>query len=495
MKKKPNIVIINPDQMRADTLAHLGNEASITPNLDALAKEGVSFSNAFCQNPVCTPSRCSFMTGWYPHVRGHRSMEYMLHDDEPNLLRNLKNSGYHVWLNQRNDLFPAQYPEKYAKYCDTYFRLPESPDSLPRDNWRGEKGESNYYSFFRGKVPPHKNLDRIWTEGAVEFIQEYDEEKPFCIFLPLMLPHPVYKVSDPFYSNVNRDKIQKRILPPDGFTGKPKIEKELNKLFNMDSWTEEQYKELRAVYLGMCNEVDFFTGMVIDALKAKGIYDNTVIFVFSDHGDYTGDYGLVEKAQNCFEDCLTNVPFIVKLPKEMGRRKGISDELVELIDFYATVEEIADLETTHQHFGKSLVPYLQKNEEELRDAVFSEGGFRVGESYCSETGGPNGLTEENLYYPRLSLQLSNEFTYNGKAVMCRTKEYKYIKRLYEEDEFYDLRNDPEEVSNVINDENYKDEILVLKERLLTHYLDTCDVVPLNKDKRMDSDFIELLYKK
>lgn len=76
MIKRPNIVILNPDQMRADSLHHLGNEAAVTPILDALSEEGVSFSRAFCQNPVCTPSRCSFMSGWYPHVAGHRTMTH-----------------------------------------------------------------------------------------------------------------------------------------------------------------------------------------------------------------------------------------------------------------------------------------------------------------------------------------------------------------------------------------------------------------------------------
>lgn len=94
---KPNIIIFNPDQMRADSLAHLGNPASITPNLDRFAHEdAVSFRNAFCQNTVCVPSRCSFLTGLYPHVRGHRTMSYMLHEDESSLLSELKQSGYYV---------------------------------------------------------------------------------------------------------------------------------------------------------------------------------------------------------------------------------------------------------------------------------------------------------------------------------------------------------------------------------------------------------------
>ena len=94
MMDQPNIVIFNPDQWRGDVLGHVGNPGAVTPHLDALvAKDGVSFSQAFCQNTVCTPSRCSFMTGWYPHVRGHRTMFHMLQPDEPMLLRTLKDNG------------------------------------------------------------------------------------------------------------------------------------------------------------------------------------------------------------------------------------------------------------------------------------------------------------------------------------------------------------------------------------------------------------------
>ena len=79
MPKKPHILIFNPDQWRGDVMGHLGNPAAVTPNLDHLVEtDGVSFRVAACQNTVCTPSRCSFMTGWYPHVRGHRTMHRML---------------------------------------------------------------------------------------------------------------------------------------------------------------------------------------------------------------------------------------------------------------------------------------------------------------------------------------------------------------------------------------------------------------------------------
>lgn len=86
--KRPHIIIFNPDEMRADALHHLGNTAAVTPNLDRFASEdAVSFSAAFCQNPVCVPSRCSFFTGLYPHVMGHRTMAHLLHPGESHLLQ------------------------------------------------------------------------------------------------------------------------------------------------------------------------------------------------------------------------------------------------------------------------------------------------------------------------------------------------------------------------------------------------------------------------
>ena len=101
---RPNIIIFNPDEMRADAVGHLGGAGTCTPFLDSMVKtDAVSFSNAFCQNPVCVPSRCSFTTGLYPHVRGHRTMAYLLREGEESIFSELKKQGYYVWMNARND--------------------------------------------------------------------------------------------------------------------------------------------------------------------------------------------------------------------------------------------------------------------------------------------------------------------------------------------------------------------------------------------------------
>ncbi len=96
MSERPNILWFVADQMRWDSMAHAGNPAAVTPNLDALAQEGVSFDSAYCQNPVCVPSRCSFLTGLYPHTLGHRTMHFMMRKEDPNILKTMKEAGYEV---------------------------------------------------------------------------------------------------------------------------------------------------------------------------------------------------------------------------------------------------------------------------------------------------------------------------------------------------------------------------------------------------------------
>lgn len=133
--RRPHIILFNPDQWRGDVVGHLGNSAAATPTLDRWAEtDAVSFSHAFCQNTVCTPSRCSFMTGWYPHVRGHRTMYHMLRPDEPMLLKTLKDEGYFVWWGGKNDVVPAQHG--YDAYCDVKYEAPDTVERPPRRTLR-----------------------------------------------------------------------------------------------------------------------------------------------------------------------------------------------------------------------------------------------------------------------------------------------------------------------------------------------------------------------
>ena len=487
----PHILIFNPDQWRGDVLGHMGNTGAVTPVLDRFAaEEGVSFSNAFCQNPVCTPSRCSFLTGWYPHVRGHRTMYHMLRPDEPMLLRTLRQHGYFVWWGGKNDAVPAQ--SGFADYCDVKFAPPQPERLLPNPHslteWRGDPDGDNYYSFYAGRreIPMGETVayDEDWAmvEGAIEQISSARPDQPLCIYLPLFYPHPPYLVEDPWYSQIDPALIPERTpTPSGGWEGFPSLMKGVYEGQGIQGWSEDRLRELRRTYYGMCARVDHQFGMVLEALKKAGIYDDTIVFFFSDHGDFTGDYGLVEKTQNTFQDCLTRVPLLVKPPRGTPVKPRVSDALVELIDFPATVYALTGIDPGHDHFGRSLLPLLAGDTDEHRDAVFCEGGRRRGERQCMEL--ESWESKDNLYWPRLRLQMS-EGPEHTKAVMCRTAEHKYVRRYYERDELYDLQADSRETRNLIDDPAYSEVLAALKERLLDWYVETSDVVPQVPDRRL-----------
>lgn len=491
MSKLPHIIIFNPDQWRSDVMGHLGNPAAVTPNLDRMvATDAVSFRHAFCQNTVCTPSRCSFMSGWYPHVRGHRTMYHMMGKDEPVLLKTLKDAGYYVWWGGKNDLVPAE--NGYDDYCDIKYK----PERIPRketnlhvsDDWRGEPEGDNYYSFYAGKLEKAENeeeyYDNDWANvlGAIDLIHHAPSDRPICIYLPLSFPHPPYGVEEPYFSMIDREKLPPRISAPEDWKGKPSLLKGIYERQRLQDWTEERWDELRATYYGMCARVDTQFGLLMDALREAGMYDNTAVFFFSDHGDFTGDYGLVEKTQNTFEDCLSGVPFIIKPPKGTPIKPRVSDALVELIDFPATVEELVGITPAHTHFGRSLLPVISGETDVHRDAVFCEGGRLHGEEHCMEKSSSSSGDTKGLYWPRLVLQ-GSEGPEHTKATMCRTKDYKYVRRYYESDELYDLREDPGETVNRIDDPDLSHVLQEMKERMLTFYQETCDVVPHKENRR------------
>ena len=496
--KSSHLLFFVTDSQRADSLGHLGNPAASTPRLDKLVQNGeaVSFRNAHCQNPVCVPSRCSFMSGWYPHVHGHRTMAHALHPErgQGNLLRSLKEAGYFVWWGGKNDLVPGQ--DGLNNHADVYFKAktPEDYASVgleeyvpdPESTWRGDPDGDTYYSFMRGRLPRlgkeevRADVDMATVRAAIQFLESYEGDQPLCLFLALSCPHPQYAVDPKFHDQIKPELIPDRISAASLTGPEPSMRDGIRDRARLEpTWTDTRWRELRRVYLAMCSRADHLFGETVDAVKAKGIWDETAVFFFSDHGDFTGDFGLVEKSQNTFEDCLVRVPFALKPPAGVDCVPGVRDQLIELIDFVATVEEITGQKLPHDHFGQSLLPLLLNPKASHRDAVFCEGGRREPEKQCIE---PHPAHDpENKYWPKANTQL--EMPAHTKAVMCRTQDFKYVHRLEEDDQLFDLRRDPEERHNRIHDAELADVRTQLRERLLDWMIATADVVPRDRDGR------------
>lgn len=476
--EKPNVVLFVADQWRAKDTGYWGNPIVRTPNVDALAEQGAGFKWCFVQNPVSTPSRVSMATGWYCHVNGHRTMHHMLRRHEPNMLRYFKEQGYHVWWGGKNDMI-AQ--EVIPDSCHERVQGTGGRETAKVSPWK--VADRLYHTFLWGEVPENYGpslSDDYVAEQAVEFIRNPPAE-PFFMLVNQTFPHPPYAVAEPYYSMYDRSQAPFPLMPPEAFRAKPRILEMVHKRMRMDQISGDELREMVAVYYGMITKTDRNLGWVLDALKQHGRWDDTIVVATSDHGDFAGDYLLAEKMQNTFEDVLVNVPFAIHVPGCEALPKP-SGALIELVDLLPTLAEACGIELGHTHFGQSLLPVLRGEKTEHRRCVFCEGGALAQEIHTHETDRPR----ENIYWSRPALQFTNPQVH-GKAAMIRSKEWKYVRRLYDTDELYDLKNDPGEVNNLIGDPSLdcvRDELLAA---MATWFLETGDQVPWRWDLRSPSE--------
>ena len=478
---KPNVIIFNPDEMRADVMGHLGNNAKVTPNIDYFVKnDAVSFAQAYCQNPVCAPSRCSFLTGLYPHVFGHRTQDQVIKSECSPMFKELKDSGYFVWMNNRNDFIPNYNVEAFKENASTVY-FPRGPIVRVHDADTNEHPNWTSRTFMAGMIPEETkdcpDRDSSGMEAMLDFIKNRPENQPFCAFIGLFNPHPPYGVENRYFDAVNPEWITDRIPTITEWDNMPSILKYMHDEMGL-TMTESDWKDMQRIYYAMCMKVDDYFGQMIKLLKEEGIYNDTDIYFLSDHGDFLGDYGFPEKNQNTFQDSITRVPLIIKPNSKVNTVPGVRYGLVELVDFYATVMDLTDVKPTHSHFGKSLRKMIENIEVEGREYVFCEGGRLASEKHCME----KVLFELDCYVPRQTAQKND--LYHTKATMIRSKNYKYVKRLYEMDEFYDLAKDPDELYNVINQTEYSEKITEMKMAMLTWYQETCDIVSFDDGDRV-----------
>ena len=468
---KKNIIFIVADQWRYDSIGYSGNNVVKTPHLDALAEDGIAFTHGFCQNPVCVPSRCSFLTGWYPHTKGYRTMHHLMEDKEPNVLKYFKNDEYHVYWGGRVDFLKQDVDQ--TKYCTVRNNAFENMFDVGK---RTELADFSHYSGVQNNI---NNMDEIEINSAIHFLETNREsDKPFMMYLALALPHPEYQVEQKWYDEIEGEKIELPIrLSKEELAKKPSIVRGIRENQKMYEWSDEKLKDIKHVYYSMGTKLDSYIGNLIDKLKADNTYDDTMIVFISDHGDYTGDYEIVEKNQNTFEDILTRVPIIIKPPKSEQYLARKSDALVELIDIQATMMDLAGINYQHEQFGKSLRPLFNGNNQH-REYVFCEGGRLSNETQAMDA----GHTRKNPYWTRTVEQA--QMPQHTKAMMIRNHQYKYIYRHYEQDEFYDVILDPRETKNLVEEQQYQTIILEMKLEMLKHFFETSDIVPFGRDERV-----------
>lgn len=464
-----------PDQLRADCGGKaFGNEVIHTPHLDALAARGTAFTSAFSQHSVCGPSRASIFTGWYPHVAGHRTLDNLLKPWEPNLLRGLRDAGYHVaWLGERGDTFA---PGVADASCDVHGFLVEPDFWFERSPFgRDDKWFTRmYYGLRDGGDDGGPALD--FDEATIRSFEQWiaaEPPEPWVCLVALFFPHPPFVVEEPWYSRHDRAAMPPPAPVPERG---PRYLDVLRREWQTGALTPDDWAELAATYYGMVSRVDSQLGRVIDAVDRAGAGDRTLTCFFTDHGEYLGDYDLVEKWPAGQHDVLLRNPFVVAGP---GVREGlVTDTLVEMVDLLPTLFEAAGTEARHTHFGRSLWPVLSGTADAHRDAAFAEGGFTRAEEPLLERSGP-----ASAYFGKGQVQHDDPDAV-GKVVSVRTADWTYVYRLYEDPELYDRRHDGQELSNLAGTPGVADVERALRDRVLEWMVGTADQIPWVADPRL-----------
>ncbi len=415
------------------------------------------------------------MTGWYPHVRGHRTLTHLLQPGEPNLLKYLKQNGYEVAWFGKNDLLAEKAFADSVDYYDDY------PGFMPEtiENYFDSPEQPGFYSFLHkpleGTIENH--VDTLKVNAGLEFLRR-PHEKPFCLYLPLATPHCPFTAPEPYYSMYNPEDVPP--LRPADFEGKPAFYRRIHEFYGLDKAEEWVFKKLNAVYLGTITMIDELIGRVLDELERQGLAENTTVLVHSDHGEWAGDWGLVEKYSPGLDDTLTRVPLVIRTPG--GKAGHVVEEPVELFDQMATILDLADIEAQHTHFARSLVPQLKGAPGDANRAVFAEGGIGLNEPHGLESSSWDP-PKDNMYYGKVALQ-GKEPSTNARAAMIRTQSHKLVMRPETgEHELYDLLADPQEMTNRYGQQSYQQAQQALESRLLDWYMRTSDVIPFETDNR------------
>jgi choline-sulfatase len=425
-------------------------------------------------------------------VRGHRSLQYFLRPEEPNLFRYLKQGGYDVFWYGKNDALAAQ----------TFYDSVTDWSETGKGNVGplGYNGAYSAYGLTPGSFsflyPPQgdrrRTYDYALLQLAIDILNREESERPFCIFLPLEQPHPPYTAPKDFYDMYQASDIP-RLAKPD-LPKKPSHMAGMRDYYGLRRLDDATFRKIRAVYYGKVSYTDWLLGELMDAMESSGHADDTALFVLSDHGDYAGDYGLVEKWTSGLEDCLTHVPLIARTP---GGVKGHnSEDMVELYDVMQTCLDLAQVEAKHTHFARSLCPQMEGKPGDAQRAAFSEGGYNTYEPQCFESHGappPGWPSHKGVALPendpgggpypgKNRLQIEDPQTITRSAAV-RTRTHKLIVRPQGMCELYDCMTDPLLETNRYADpgmESLQDE---LERKLLYWYVNSTGVAPFDKDQR------------
>lgn len=442
---KKNLVFITTDHQRADTIGMIQNGKEVTPNLNRLAAEGFDFKRAYTTCPLCVPARTALATGRFP------TRNNVVINDLKNIPEITKNSktiheylfenGYDVShfgmqhitlkpsLEDRVKFKRILTDDDYEKICKRenipLFGVVE--DRVKVSERHGDIYEDRQYTGSRVSLfEKSENLfrDRFYIDNALNYLGSEAFEKPIGMFINIWAPHPPFRVlkelmdrfPDPeLPENINKiceDEPPKR---REGIAAQLAEEKDL-----------EHWKDVWRAYLGLTNYADELIGEIIEKLKEKGEYENTMFVFTADHGDHLGQHKMFQKME-MYEQSI-NVPLIMKVPEKSGVKV---ETVVSHLDVLPTILESLNIESDEVFVGENIL-----NDETLKKSRYA---------YSQYSG--------------------NQVAIGDIRRSIVSKEFKYIYDPRDLEELFNLKKDPLEMKNEAGNIEYKEIKKNLKNQL------------------------------
>jgi arylsulfatase A-like enzyme len=394
--KRPNILFLMPDQLRAQSLGCMGNADVKTPHLDRLAADGVLFRNTFANTPVCCAARAAILTGKYAHRNGMVANDLRLPESETTVAELLRDSGYRTG-------FVGKWHLDGGRRLPGY--VPPGPRRQGFEFWAANECSHQHFDthYFRDSdeaIPIQTFEPEAWTNLGVEFLQQTrEDERPFFLTIQMGPPHDPYIAPDAY----------KAMYDPQALTMRP----------NWKESPELPGRDDIASYYAMITAVDEQIGRLMATLDELGLVEDTIVWVSSDHGDMMGSQGMRLKRKP-WEESI-RIPGIIRYPRKVLGGRAI-DSLLTQVDFAPTWLGLCGLGVPRAMQGLDMSPVVLGQSDDSPGSAF----FQVFGPYHS--GGVRA---------------------GWRGVRSATHMYARFEK--EPWVLYDLQQDPYEMNNLVND--------------------------------------------
>jgi len=430
-KKQPNILFIMFDQMAAPALPCYGHPIVKAPHISQLAEEGVVFENAYCNSPLCAPSRSSMMSGQLASSIRAYDNSSLFPEDVPTMAHYLRDNGYYTCLSGKMHFVGADQRHGFE-------------DRLTTDIYPGDFGWTPDWDKFERRPTWYHNMlsvvqsglcvtsnqidfDEEVTYNSVRKINELarnDDERPFFLLASFTHPHDPFATTKEYWDRYDHNEIDMPKVPRIPYDELDPHSKRLYHVSAMGEYeqTKERIRNSRHAYYSEISYVDDKVGSLLDALEKTGLKEDTIIVITSDHGEMLGERGMWYKMS--YFEWASRVPMIIRAPGKFSPRRVKQN--VSLVDLLPTLTEIASGDKQVKYAGpidgKSLVSLLEGRDEDENAVV-------CGEILCEGAVSP--------------------------IIMLRQGRYKYIYCDMDPEQLYDLKNDPDEISNLAGQAEYE----------------------------------------